>query len=121
MRAAPQLQHKPMMKTKGVIIMRYEFNGKSYDLTEAEIERLDEVVEKAHQELSGSVNERVNQMYEKRVDEIAEKAEVKHEGKLFGAALKNVIEKAKKDLRDSIENEIWGVLPKSLTTTGRGF
>lgn len=88
--------------------MRYEFNGKSYDLTEAEIERFDEAVDKAREGLEDSVDERVNQMYEKRVDEIAEKAEVKHEGKLFGAALKNVIEKAKKDLRDSIENEIWG-------------
>ena len=35
--------------------MRYEFNGKSYDLTEAEIERLDEAVEKVEDILEESV------------------------------------------------------------------
>lgn len=50
----------------------------------------------------------VTKRYEKQVGEVEEKTRELYEGKLSGAALESVVEKAKKDLWETLKAEAEG-------------
>ena len=96
---------------------RYEHRGRVFLLTKEEIEKVNEQVNELYRKEHGRVEkqymDRAQYLYEKGVDDAEEKARLKYEGKLSGAALDSVVEKAKKDFQTKLKIEAGELLLKS--------